>query len=832
MLSLRPPFRPIDSNNNITLRFFRRLLGTLMHLLRLKRDQIANFLALTLIILTISVAGAGYITYKNLEKVVASLETEAQPNNNLLLYKEILIGLNAMENQVESYQLTENIEYLDAYNDNRSAISLFLDSIAETNIADPELLVYNDSLSILIDKKIGVLDELLQLTPDNPNSNLSNLEAKLNEVTEIVTRENPGLHLESKKGFLKRLFNNEEEETGAIRNDSVLLARVHRYQQELNQEIARIKRSMAMRAQQKRNRQMDLEAAHFEVQNRILDLINFLESRESFKLKINTLNAQDLASRTNRQIVIFSSLATALLIMSLFIMFNYVSKSRKYQNLLRESKRSAETLAKAKERFFANMSHEIRTPMNAISGFTKILLRSDLDRDQKEQVEIINKSSEHLIKLLNDILDFSKLQAEKLQLESSIFELRQVCLDSIQMLQEGADKKGLELEFECRDLPQFLIGDPHRLRQILLNILGNSIKYTESGTITLEVTCKKQKDQKVLVQLVVSDTGIGISGDQQVSLFREFEQANQSSFSKGTGLGLAITKRLVMLHHGEIELKSEEGKGTTVRISIPYKISPKAPADIKTSTIADNLGEVRVLIADDEPFNVKLLATLLSKHGIRHDEAYDGKRAHELLLEQAYDVVLLDLKMPEMSGWQIVQSIKNQPGPNREKPFIALTATITKLDQEKGHEVGFDSIMRKPFDENKLFEFIGRHARIKTPVPESAKVDLSSLNSMGDKDFVEDMVETFISSASDGMTAIKAGFETSDFDHLALTAHRIVAPARHFKATSLVRLLKELQHLAEKDPSTITNRMITDIESELNAVIQSLRKYLEKEITN
>lgn len=799
----------------------------------LKRNQIANFLGLTLIILTISVAGAGYITYKNLEQIVSKLETEAKPNNNLLLYKEILITLNAMENQVESYQLSEEKHYLTEYNQNNFAVSHYLDSINRTNQQDRELLVYNDSLTSLIGKKTRVLNELLQITPDNPNSNLSKLEAKLNEVTEIVTitRENPGLQLESKKGFLKRLFENDEE-VETIRDDSILLARAQKYRIELHEEIENIKASIERDARLKRSRKMQLEASHFDIQNQITDLINFLESRETVKFNLNTLKAQELASRTNQQIVIFSSLATALLIMSVFVMFNYVRKNREYQHLLRESKQSTEALAKAKEQFFANMSHEIRTPMNAISGFTKILLRSNLDKDQKEQVEIINKSSEHLLKLLNDILDFSKLQAEKLQLESSVFNLKQVCVETIQLLQESADKKGLQLNFIFVDQPEFLIGDPHRLKQILLNILNNSIKYTETGEVRLEVTSKKTKDH-LLVQFRVNDTGIGISKSQQAKLFQEFEQANQSSFSKGSGLGLAITKKLVMLHNGEIDLKSDEGKGTVITIKLKYDLSSTPPLEVAMDQFDDNLETVRVLIADDEPFNVKLLSTLLSRHRISHDEAFDGQKAHDLLMKNEYDVILLDLKMPEMNGWQIVESIKSQPGPNRNKPFIALTATITKLDQKKGQEVGFDYIMRKPFDENKLFEFIASNARVKSPDARvQDQVDLSSLYSMGDKEFVEDMVETFILSACDGMNAILAGFEAGDFDKIALMAHRIVAPARHFKAVTLVHLLKDLQQRAEANSVSITPEMLQKIEWELDQVINSLRDYMHKEITN
>ncbi len=801
-----------------------------------KRKHIANFLGILLTVLTISVAIAGFFTYNNLDAIVSRLETDEAANSNLYQYKEILVNLQQMENQVELYDLTANDDYLDNYNETITTVFQNVDSINRLNEKDQTILLLNDSLADLINQKTELLNQFIALRDSSDKSELEKLEGYLSNLELEKDQINNDSNLEpdsenestEKTGFFKKLFAKKPKNTSVsnVENtehlnarDSTLSAEKKAFQNKINSTVKRIKQAQDSAKSNQRSQEIQLLGAHFDIQNRIMDLVTYLEKIETIKMKKRSMEAKLLTAETSQQVTLFFFLATLLLLSSVIVMIVYVKRSLSYQEILRESKKNTEELSHAKERFFANMSHEIRTPMNAISGFTKILLKSNLNPEQKDQMEIINQSSDHLLHLLNDILDFSKLQANKLQLEETDFSLDQVAKETIELLRESAVSKGISLKIETNSLPKLVKGDPYRLRQILLNLLNNGIKFTEKGTVLLKMTGTKTSGW-CDIEIEVSDTGIGMTPAQQKKIFEEFEQASQSSSSKGTGLGLAITKGLVMLHKGQINLNSQPNEGTKVSIKLTYPISDTATIEPSQRQNTTQFQGIHVLIADDEPFNIKLLATLLKNRGFTYKEATDGNAALQLAKVESFDLILLDLKMPGLSGWEVASQLKNNNGPNQRTPKIALTATITKLDHQKGEEVGFDRLMRKPFDENELFETIQKLVDI--PIKTTPQIDISSLRNMGDDQFVTDMIETFIQSARSGMKEIYKAYEQNDFDEIGLIAHKIVAPARHFKADRLVGQLKSLEQKAEAKDQ-IQQTELDTIKKLLSEVIESLQ---------
>ena len=343
-------------------------------------------------------------------------------------------------------------------------------------------------------------------------------------------------------------------------------------QSEIMEELAKAKEESEEKGSELRYKLSTLEQESQVFQAKIYELINSLEATELEAGRDHVKDIQRLANDTNREVVIFSALASALLLITLISQLNYVGRNRRYQMLLRQAKVNAEELAEAKEKFLANMSHEIRTPMNAISGFTNQLLKNSAPGEQREQLQIVKSSSDHLLHLLNDILDFSKLQANKVKLNTQPFDLKLLLHETVRIFEDMAQEKGLKLKTEFDGIPQFVEGDAQRLRQIILNLMHNAIKFTDEGHVALRATVETKSDKKITLSISVIDTGVGIPKDKQSRIFEEFEQASVTDESKGTGLGLAISAMLVKLHQGKILINSEVNHGTEMTIVLPYQL--------------------------------------------------------------------------------------------------------------------------------------------------------------------------------------------------------------------------------------------------------------------
>lgn len=501
--------------------------------------------------------------------------------------------------------------------------------------------------------------------------------------------------------------------------------------------------------------------------------------------------------------------------------FNSMSKSLhdSYQDL-HQAREEAEHANEAKSRFLASMSHEIRTPMNGVLGLLDALNNTPLNSEQQKLVATASDSGKLLLSVINDILDFSRMEAHNIAIERKAFDLKTTVRTITDSFQPAAGIKGIELMVDTDKLPDYLIGDQTRYRQILLNLIGNAIKFTDQGSVKVTFDFTGQPDSSVICR--VSDTGIGIKSESIPFLFEEFTMADQS-FSRpheGSGLGLAICKRLVELMEGDIEVSSTEGIGSCFTFSIPMTVASQAEID-KSSFVPASLNErcrnINILIAEDNKANQLVILSLLKGIGLTADIAENGLQAVEKVEQNSYDIVFMDISMPEMDGMQACGLIRKMADKQKARlPVIAFTAHALTGDKEKFLNAGMTDYLTKPVQLSQLIETLNRYSVLtqeqkteekhmaqqglsdREPVTENDnpvvdEVTLAQLVRDTSAEVVPTLIEHYIEEANKHCRVITEAEQEKDGEKLKFELHTLSSSSKALGNTALSALAKQLE---------------------------------------
>jgi hypothetical protein len=796
-----------------------------------------------ILFITLSVLGAiSYFSYQSYQDFTVALDKLYNEKDEVTLTENILGEIGELETRSRAYSLTESPEDLELYvakvKDTKAKIdSLYFQSYGKSYHDEV------DTLRVLFRQKVESFRELMALknriskryldrsaldvlTQTQKAINKDSVLVPKQEITTTtVTRtETPDPPKEEEKGWLKSMFSKKEkpQEDIPVRSEvreEKVVAYDSTYFGKVDTLITTVKTAIKQaELARKQNTQM-LTKTELELVNRDHFIV---EKLRTIILTIRELEAED--SRLEKQetlatarasfgsVILFALCGGALSIVLIYFVLRDILRSNKMQKELAVQKKRAEKLANVKEEFLANMSHEIRTPLNSIIGFSEQMDDSKMDNDEKKKLKNIRSSGEHLLMLVNDILDYSKIESGKLRFEKIGFKVETVLSESLATLEHLAQAKGIELQMEIepalRDYT--LKGDPIRLKQILINLAGNGVKFTERGYVKITAAIDRKTESGIEVQFNVEDTGKGIEADKIETIFDSFDQEDTSISRRygGTGLGLTICKKLVKMQHGLISVQSEVDKGSTFIVSLFYGLAQVDEFSKKTETaqIDINLEGKSLLLIDDDSMNHVLLKPSLERWGLSFESAYNGDEGIARASRFLYDFILVDLQMPGKSGEEVIMELKKDERLNGKTFIILCTANAMVKSFKPNLLSRVDATLLKPFKEYEVAQLLAglnaqnsKESSIKIMKKANPVYSLTNFRAYAgdDPDVLRQFLVSFISTNHENLALLKKHFENADYANVGDTAHKMKNTFGQLEAEAVMEQLIELEKLVD-----------------------------------
>ncbi|GAA4275342.1 hybrid sensor histidine kinase/response regulator [Aquimarina mytili] len=786
---------------------------------------IAGYLVAGLLAVT-----AFWVIYRQLNNYTQITEIKSQNNEKLFLVGETITGLYEAESLTRNIIQTSDVSKFDIYKTKIDTILKTINKVSE--ISDDTLQTKKiDSIKYLIDSKNKNLEELIKIYEQRKQKGL--YETAINELKKVNKSfggyENYDIRFKNydprtKRALIDILEYTKKDNAKRLTNQTVdsLASSVKQVLAELEQKDKRYKREISI----KENNLLKNDQI---ITKQLRDLLAAIELNERNQYYKRLEASNQVLNKTSNIIVVIAAISLLIAIIFLYLITKDVSKSQKYRNELEAEKTYTESLLNTRESLINTVTHDLRSPLNTVIGYSDLLERTGLNTKQKHYLGHLKKSSDYILHLVNDLLDLSKLEAGKMVIEELPFSPKKLIENTISSVIPINDKKNLDIQIITDDqLKKQYLSDPFRIKQILTNLVNNAYKFTNEGSIVIESKIIENGLSEKQLVISVKDTGIGITKDQQRHIFEEFSQGDDDTEKRygGFGLGLAITKKIIKLLNGKITLTSELDKGSEFIFYIPIKLSHLlAPEEENEISEIQNFFNKKVLIVDDDPSQLSLTSEVASLAGLSYDVCENGVDAFSLIQANTYDLILTDIQMPKMDGFELLEAIKKETDQTK-LPVIALSGR-TDTSFLEYQEAGFAGSLRKPYAPKELIDLIAEILKVDIIEYEETSINDTlneeySLNDLmlfahGDSDSLYAILDTFYDSTIDNLKELKDNVQNQDIAHIKRIAHKMLPMFKQIKAKEVIPILEKLEHpdqydLNEESILDLTKNGITKIE--------------------
>ncbi|WP_378186269.1 hybrid sensor histidine kinase/response regulator [Aquimarina sp. W85] len=779
---------------------------------------------------------AFWVIYRQINNYTQITEIKNKNNEKLFLVGETLTGLYEAESLTRNIVQTADVDKFKNYKAKIDTILKTIHKVSEIS-EDSLQTIKIDSLKYLIDSKNKNFEELIKLYKQRKEKGIYATAIdelkKANESFDDADYEKRFRTLDPqfRKSVVNIISLTKEDNAERLTNQTIdsLTTTVRQVLTELEERDKKYK----LQISQKENKLLEKDQV---ITRQLRDLLATIEKNERNDYYQRLEASSQMLDKTSRIIVIIALASLLVAIVFLFLIIRDVSRSQTYRIALEEEKAYKESLLKTRETLITTVTHDLRSPLNSVIGYSDLLGKTALNTKQEHYLDHLKKSSDYILHLVNDLLDLSKLEAGKMIIEELPFTPKKVIESTVMSAIPINDPKQLAINIDTEEsLTRQYLSDPFRIKQVLTNLINNAYKFTNSGSITVSSKILENGVSEEHLIIKIKDTGIGITEEQQQHIFEEFSQGDDNTEKQygGFGLGLAITKKIILLLKGTITLESTPGEGSIFTVTIPVQRSHM----LLVEEDSDNknykaLKDKRVLLVDDDPTQLTLTCEVAELAGLQYDSASNAKTALKLALTKEYDLILTDIQMPQMDGFEFLTMLQTNEQTS-QIPVIALSGRTDTTDTDY-KKAGFADSLRKPYAPNTLLELIANTLQIDTRVlaytsesetnnNEYSLHDLMAF-AQGDSESLYAILDTFYNSTETNLKLLKKAVKTNDIEEIKSITHKILPMFRQIKATEVVELLErteqpETYHLSNDDIKKLTNQSIQKI----HALIDKLK---------